>query len=139
MPNNFERVCGGCTACCLTHAVFAIKKPAGKWCEHCEPGVGCRIYPDRPEGCREGFKCEWLKGEADDSWYPPRSGVVLDLVMSPEPEVGELLQVWEAVPGTLGQSLANPALLDLVKLWRQHFSVCFLFLSGKKLLCLKTR
>lgn len=135
MTDNIERKCGGCTACCLTHAVFAIGKPPGKWCEQCEPGQGCRVYLARPEGCRE-FKCEWLKGGLSEEWYPPHCGVVLDFVVSPEPAVGELLQVWEAAAGSI--RLADPAIREQITGWRSHFSVCLLFLAGKQVLLLKS-
>jgi hypothetical protein len=42
--------------------VFAIPefdKPAGRWCEHCAIGKGCRIYQQRPERCVD-YSCLWL-------------------------------------------------------------------------------
>lgn len=33
-------------------------KPPGVWCPHCNKGKGCRIYEERPEGCRQ-FMCLW--------------------------------------------------------------------------------
>lgn len=59
----FERPCGGCTMCCKLPAAppstqLPEGKPAGVWCQHCDKGKGCRIYADRPQGCRD-FMCLW--------------------------------------------------------------------------------
>ncbi len=50
-----------------------------RWaCEHiaCH---GCRIYDNRPQGCRD-FDCLWLRGEisGDESRRPDRLGVIFD-------------------------------------------------------------
>jgi hypothetical protein len=57
--------CGSCTACCKVFAINdpPVKKPAGKWCEHCAVGKGCKIYDDRPETC-SGFECLWLLSQS---------------------------------------------------------------------------
>ena len=52
--------CGTCTACCRVFAIPALAKPAGKWCDHCTVGVGCKIYEQRPTACQE-FECLWLQ------------------------------------------------------------------------------
>jgi hypothetical protein len=71
------RQCGACTACCFTHAVTAIGKRSREWCPHCEIGVGCSIYLDRPEQCR-GFSCLWLRGGwGDEQDRPDRLKVVV--------------------------------------------------------------
>ncbi len=57
-PGMFERPCGGCTMCCKVPAIPEIGKAPGAWCEHCEKGLGCRIYDRRPEPC-QGFHCLW--------------------------------------------------------------------------------
>ena len=51
--------CGTCTACCRIFDIPELKKPAGKWCEHCEIGRGCTIYSERPQMCID-FECLWL-------------------------------------------------------------------------------
>jgi Fe-S-cluster containining protein len=33
-----------------------------KWCEFCDKGTGCKIYPTRPSECRT-FNCLWLSDE----------------------------------------------------------------------------
>jgi len=63
-----RRSCGSCTMCCKTMGVADLlpeRKLPGKWCEHCDKGVGCRVYADRPTTCRE-FECVWLQGGAAD-------------------------------------------------------------------------
>lgn len=71
------RACGDCSACCLTHEIPEIKKPAGKPCPHYAPGSGCKIYDRRPQSCSE-FRCDWLKGGIIESCRPDRNGVVFD-------------------------------------------------------------
>jgi hypothetical protein len=71
------RTCGGCTACCFTHAVVALEKRIGEWCPHCEVGAGCRIYLSRPEQCA-GFSCLWIQGGwGDEHDRPDRLKVVV--------------------------------------------------------------
>ena len=52
--------CGSCTACCRVYAIPTMGKPAGKWCDHCAIGVGCKIYQARPALCVD-FACVWLE------------------------------------------------------------------------------
>jgi hypothetical protein len=55
--------CGSCTACCRVYAIPSLDKPAGKWCDHCAIGTGCKIYETRPELCID-FKCLWLQSRS---------------------------------------------------------------------------
>lgn len=84
--------CGTCTACCRVFNIPEFSKPAGKWCEHCAIGKGCKIYEARPQVCRD-YKCLWLlsqeKGAAKlpDDLRPDRCKVVFgpttnDIIMS---------------------------------------------------------
>lgn len=57
--------CGTCTACCRVFHIPEIDKPAGKWCQHCEVGVGCKIYDHRPTACQE-FQCLYLQAQNRD-------------------------------------------------------------------------
>jgi hypothetical protein len=66
------RSCGDCTFCCKPLAIEELQKPAGILCGHCKPGVGCGIYPDRPEACR-GFQCAWLTTDIlPEDWRPDK-------------------------------------------------------------------
>jgi uncharacterized protein len=61
------RTCGDCTYCCKVVAVTELDKPPGVWCQHCDIGHGCKIYAERPGGCR-AFECFWLQsGNWDES------------------------------------------------------------------------
>jgi hypothetical protein len=51
--------CGSCTECCKMMEVSELHKAAWTMCSSCAVGVGCKIYPDRPQSCRE-FLCGWL-------------------------------------------------------------------------------
>ena len=71
------RACGSCTLCCKVLGIAELQKPKGQWCLHCSPGRGCRIYDDRPAGCRS-FHCSWrLQPELGPEWKPDRSKIVL--------------------------------------------------------------
>ena len=73
-----SRHCGDCTACCTVLAVDELRKPMRCACPH-QAAIGCRIYEDRPLGCRQ-FNCVWLRGgfPADEAWRPDRLGVIFD-------------------------------------------------------------
>jgi hypothetical protein len=51
--------CGSCTKCCKLLAITELKKRPGEQCRHVAPGLGCKIYPERPGSCRN-FICGWL-------------------------------------------------------------------------------
>lgn len=71
------RSCSGCTLCCKIVAVPEIEKPRGTWCPYCLRGKGCRIYADRPDGCRT-FLCGWLTNPRfGPEWKPNRSKIVI--------------------------------------------------------------
>lgn len=74
------RNCGQCSLCCKLLHVIELEKPAGKWCEHCKPGMGgCTIYNERPQICR-GYFCGWmLSANVGDEWYPLQCHMVLSL------------------------------------------------------------
>lgn len=104
MINTAERKCGGCTACCKTHPVIEIFKPAHEWCLRCDRGKGCRIYQDRPGGC-VGFKCQWLLGEGSEDDRPDRTRIVADYFETEE--FGWLVMLYETIPGALQNSFAQ--------------------------------
>jgi len=77
LPIIQKRTCGDCTMCCKTMGVIELKKDPGVWCPHCDKGVGCKVYEDRPPTCQE-FECHWLREEGiPDVLRPDRSKVVL--------------------------------------------------------------
>jgi hypothetical protein len=58
-------------------SITELKKPAGEWCAHCDIGVGCKIYPSRPQACVT-FNCSYLMTAwIDESWKPSRCGMVI--------------------------------------------------------------
>jgi hypothetical protein len=62
--------------CCSALEIVELKKPAGPLCGNCG-AQGCRIYPDRPQVCRD-FECEWLMSRALPAHFrPDRIGVLL--------------------------------------------------------------
>ena len=65
-PTN---LCGTCTLCCKVLEIEELNKPVGRWCDHCEPATGCRIYASRPESCG-AFECVWLQSQKQDTPFP---------------------------------------------------------------------
>lgn len=84
MTNN---LCGSCNACCRVYAIPALDKPAGKWCENCDVGKGCRIYETRPETC-SSFECLWLQShryvKLAEELRPDRCKVVFTSATRPD-------------------------------------------------------
>jgi hypothetical protein len=81
--------CGSCTACCRVYAIPAFNKPAGKWCDHCDIGKGCKAYETRPKHECADFQCLWLEMKSGgnnpaDDLRPDRCKVVF----SPTPRKG---------------------------------------------------
>ncbi|MEM9305075.1 MAG: hypothetical protein AAGE01_23395 [Pseudomonadota bacterium] len=75
------RDCETCSACCKVTRVRELDKPAGKWCQHCEPGGrGCTIYETRFEVCKT-YKCFWLTDTTvlPNDARPDRSKIMFDL------------------------------------------------------------
>lgn len=71
------RSCDGCTLCCKLMGVESLAKPRMTWCVHCDIGVGCRIYQERPEACAT-FYCTWrLSPQLGEEWRPSLSGMVM--------------------------------------------------------------
>ena len=58
-----KRECGDCNLCCKLPGMKFMKppKPSYQWCNHCDIGVGCKIYKTRPQNCRD-FICLYLGG-----------------------------------------------------------------------------
>jgi hypothetical protein len=60
-------------------SIAELNKPQGKWCGHCQPGKGCRIYAARPNECRT-FNCAWLvDSRLEPEWKPERSKMVVTI------------------------------------------------------------
>lgn len=62
MINAEKLSCGSCTMCCKVLVIEEANKPAGKWCTHCKPGIGCGNYEDRFDACK-AFECLWLHSQ----------------------------------------------------------------------------
>jgi len=76
------RKCGDCNLCCKLPSfdsgmfeknnIHVFKKDY-TWCKHCEIGVGCKIYSQRPSACRD-FSCLWKKGMIEEHLKPSKVG-----------------------------------------------------------------
>ena len=69
------RKCGDCNLCCKLPNIHTPKnfKKDYTWCKHCEIGVGCKIYSDRPKMCKD-FVCAWLLGLTPEELKPNKVG-----------------------------------------------------------------
>lgn len=95
MTEPASRSCGGCTACCFTHAVEYFDKPVAQVCSQCTVGVGCKMYGKHPDECRD-FECLWLLEEFPDEMRPDKFGVVVDFVSQEfAGSTFALLRLWE--------------------------------------------
>ena len=57
--------CQDCTGCCIVFEVKDINKAFGETCKHLGKtlfGIGCEIYPERPDACRK-YVCLWLDSQ----------------------------------------------------------------------------
>jgi hypothetical protein len=71
------RSCAGCTLCCKLLAIPELNKPARQWCEHCDVGVGCKIYETRPAVCA-AFYCQYrIDAAVPETWKPSVCSMVL--------------------------------------------------------------
>lgn len=74
------RACGTCTMCCKVHYIGDFNKQPGVWCQHAQPGRGCKIYDDRPQICRD-FYCQWMMdGSFGPEWKPDTAKFVVSLM-----------------------------------------------------------
>ena len=125
-----NRICGACTACCKTHEVVEINKPAGVWCAHCEIGKGCRIYNERPQTCKS-FRCLWLRGIGKGKDRPDRSKVVWG---SGSTLVGKNIFVFSAIELRAGAVKNNFAQEVTEQILQQGQLVLHKLVSGERIL-----
>lgn len=102
-----QRTCGTCTACCKALPVAEIGKAAGRWCQHCNKGRGCRVYGTHPKGCQE-FQCQWLLGSFTDTERPDTMRIVVDAVEYER--IGTAILIYEMVRGELERDFAQDVL-----------------------------
>jgi len=122
------RSCGKCTACCKTHPILELAKPASKWCSHCQIGKGCAIYGDHPQGCKE-FSCQWLLGRGQDGDRPDQVKIVIDNFILPV--LGDMIIFFEVTEGSIRGSFATKETRFLLSVGR---AVCHLPLAGRNTL-----
>lgn len=84
--------------------VKPLDKPAGTPCAH-QSDIGCGIYPDRPNACRNWF-CLWVRdgrGLFSDAHRPDRLGVFFT-ASDPEPNTGrQTIYAHEVREGAAGE------------------------------------
>lgn len=100
------RECGACSLCCKLIGVQELGKLAGKWCEHADPGRGCKIWHLRPGEC-QAFSCLWLQATPEqipDELRPDKSKVVMatnkegtELILYVDPARPDAFKEWRVV------------------------------------------
>jgi hypothetical protein len=112
------RDCETCSVCCKVTRVKELDKPAGRWCQHCEPGGrGCTIYETRFEVCRT-YKCFWLTDEAKvlpDDARPDRSKLMFDIQKRPDSGLPSFVRVFEVTVGAAQQPAGRKLIERFVK------------------------
>ena len=74
-----SKTCGSCALCCKLFDIDWLEKPkpAGKWCPHCKPGVGCKIWERVPTRCAT-YYCVWrLDPDLAPTWRPDVARFIL--------------------------------------------------------------
>lgn len=82
--------------------ITSLSKPRQTWCMHCDIGVGCRIYSQRPTECAQFYCLYRVSPELGEEWRPADCGMVLNY----EPHIrrvnvsvdGEAPQAWRREP-----------------------------------------
>lgn len=70
--------CGECTLCCLLLSIPWMDSAEGELCQHCSPGIGCNIFADAPEKCKE-FECLWKQSPVmGEDLRPDNCGIVFE-------------------------------------------------------------
>lgn len=102
MTARAERSCAGCTLCCRLLRVESLAKPALVNCIHCTTDVGCNIYPQRPQDCRD-YACGYLRvDDMPERWDPRTSKMVIQISDDPAKVIvhvdPERPEMWRAEP-----------------------------------------
>lgn len=89
--------CSGCTICCKDLNIPETDSKEGNLCQHCEEGVGCNIYSERPEACKI-FECCWKQMKiTTEELRPDKCGVLFEkwsdrvIVGSTETNISKLI------------------------------------------------
>jgi hypothetical protein len=73
-----NRQCGDCQLCCKLLPIQELNKAAGDRCQHQRHGIGCNIYPNRPNCCQL-WNCRWLAGDNTGA-RPDHAHYVVDIM-----------------------------------------------------------
>jgi hypothetical protein len=70
--------CGSCTLCCVLLEIRDKQSPPLERCPNCNLTVGCNIYDNRPEDCRN-FNCSWrLDNNAHADMRPDKCHIIFE-------------------------------------------------------------
>lgn len=71
--------CDGCTLCCKLLLIPWMDSPAGECCKKCNPGQGCRLWPNAPQKCKE-FACLYRQANSHPDLRPDKCKVIFEKV-----------------------------------------------------------
>lgn len=72
--------CGNCTMCCEIFEVPELNKKYMQNCVHCKVNVGCKIWANRPQVCRD-FECAYYQmDKVTIKLRPDKCGVVFEKI-----------------------------------------------------------
>lgn len=72
--------CDGCTLCCKLLPVPWMNSPANEYCKECNPGIGCKIWDNIPEGCLK-YSCAYNQIEkCSEDLKPSNCKVMFEMI-----------------------------------------------------------
>jgi len=70
--------CDGCTLCCKLLSISWMNSPEGEYCKECDQDIGCKIWENVPEYCKE-YKCAYNQAEnIDEKYRPDKCGIIFE-------------------------------------------------------------
>jgi hypothetical protein len=91
-----DRQCGDCLMCCRVLAVEGVTEQ-GHACKFSQLGIGCVIYQERPQICRD-FVCVWLAGALLEQHRPDKVRAVV--LTEQTKQWGHAFVIYESWPGS---------------------------------------
>lgn len=122
--------CGGCTLCCKMINVSWMDSPAGEYCKHCFPDMGCQIFDTVDQRCKE-YACAYAQQEkASIKFRPDKCHVIFERV-SPDMFTGLVDPDFPII--------TEDTKAQLMELQHQGFSIALFILgSGSPMIIPKT-
>lgn len=126
--------CGKCTICCILPKIIEMDSPCGEYCKECIPCVGCNIYKDRPEPCRE-FQCSWSQMNfAHIDLRPNNCGVMFEKVnetLMLGSVIGKLKDISELIKNQI-RFFNDEGISVMMQQFNPHKFICYMVKGASK-------